>query len=46
MTLKMNPLRSVNNTSEESFENKLFHPFNFQQIMDDERNDPDLNFFK
>ena len=41
----MNPSLSINNTSEESFENKLFNPFDFQQIMDDEGNDPDLNFF-
>ena len=41
----MNPSLSINNTSEESFENKLFNPFDFQKIMDDEGNDPDLNFF-
>ena len=45
MTLEMNPLLSVNNTLDENFENKLFNPFDFQQIMDDEGNDPDLNFF-
>ena len=45
MTLEMNPLLSVNNTLDESFENKLFNPFDLQQIMDDEGNDPDLNFF-
>ena len=45
MTLEMNPLLSVNNTLDESFENKLFNSFVFQQIMDDEGNDPDLNFF-
>ena len=45
MTLEMNPLLSVNNTLDESFENKLFNPFDFQQIMDDEGNDPDLIFF-
>ena len=44
MTLEMNPLLSVNNTLDESFENKLFNPFDFQQIMDDEGNDRDLNF--
>ena len=42
MAIEMNPLLSVNNTSEESFESKLFSPFDFQQIMDDEGNDPDL----
>ena len=36
---------SVHNTSEERFENKLFNTFDFQQIMDDEDNDPDLNSF-
>ena len=41
----MNPSLSINNTSEESFENKLFNPFDFQKIMDDEGNDADLNFF-
>ena len=41
----MNPLLSVNNTLDESFANKLFNSFDFQQIMDDEGNDPDLNFF-
>ena len=46
MTLEMNPLLSINNSSEESFENKLFNPFNFQQIMDDEGNDLVLNFFR
>ena len=45
MTLEMNSLLGVNNTSEESFESILFNPFDFQQIMDDEGNDPDLNFF-
>ena len=45
MTLELNPLLSVNNTSEESFENKLFNPFDFQQIIGDEGNDPDLSFF-
>ena len=45
MTLEMYPLRSVNNTSEESLERKLFNPFDFQQIMDNEGNDPDPSFF-
>ena len=45
MTLEMNPLLSGNNTSEEGFEKKLFNPFDFQQIMGDEGNDPDLKFF-
>ena len=36
MTLEMNPLLSDNNISEESFENKLFNPFDFQQIIDDQ----------
>ena len=45
MTLEMNPLLSVNKTSEESFKKKLFNPFDFQQIMDDAGNDPSLNFF-
>ena len=40
----MNPLLSVNNTLDESFENKLFNSFDFQKIMDDEGNDPNLNF--
>ena len=40
-----NPLLNVNYTSEESFEGKLFNPFDFQQIMDVEGNDPDLSFF-
>ena len=40
----MNNLLSVNNTSEKSFEKKLFNPFNFQQIMNDEGNDPDQFF--
>ena len=41
MTLEMDFLLSINNTSEESFENKSFNPFNFQYIKDDEGNDPD-----
>ena len=45
MTLEINPLLSVSNTSDKSFENKLFNPFNFQQIMANEGSDPDLNFF-
>ena len=45
MTLEINPLLSVSNTSDKSFENKLFNPFNFQQTMANEGNDPDLNFF-
>ena len=45
MAIEMNPLLSVNNTSEESFESKLFNPFDFQQIIDDEGNNPDLKFF-
>ena len=45
MTLEINPLLSVSNTSDKSFENKLFNPFNFQQIMANEGNDPDLSFF-
>ena len=40
MTLEMNLLLSINNTSEESFESKLFNLFSFRQISD-----PDLNFF-
>ena len=38
MTFEMNPLLWVNNTSEESFENRLFNPFNFQSITGDESN--------
>ena len=45
MTLEMNLLLSVNNTLDESFENKSFNLLDFQQIMDDEGNDSDLNFF-
>ena len=45
MAVEMNFSLNVNNTSEESFENKLFNPFDFQQIMDDKDNDPDLIFF-
>ena len=44
MTLEMNSLLSANNTLDESFKNKLFNPFDFQQIMDDEGNDSDLIF--
>ena len=40
----MNPLLSANNTLDESFKNKLFNPFDFPQIMDDEGNDSDLIF--
>ena len=45
MALEMNPLLRLNKTLDESFEKKLFNPFNFQQTMDDEANDPDLNIF-
>ena len=41
----MNPLLRLNKTLDESFEKKLFNPFNFQQTTDDEANDPDLNIF-
>ena len=34
MALEMNPLLSINNTLDESFEKKLFNPFNIQQTMD------------
>ena len=44
MTLLMNPVLSVNDTLDECFENKLFNLSDFQQIMDDEGNDPDLIF--
>ena len=44
MTPEMSPLLCVNNASEESFENKLFNRFDFQQIMDDKGSDPDLIF--
>ena len=44
MTLEMNPVLSVNDTLDECFENKLFNLSDFQQIMDDEGNDPDLIF--
>ena len=29
----------------EDFENILFNPFNSQNILSDENNDPDINFF-
>ena len=29
----------------EDFENILFNPFNSQNILSDEKNDPDINFF-
>ena len=38
MTFEMNPLLWVNSTSEESFENRLFNPFSFQNITGDESN--------
>ena len=44
MALGMNPLLCFDNTSEKNFEMKLFNPFDFQQIMDDEGDDPDLTF--
>ena len=44
MALGMNPLLCFDNTSEKNFEKKLFNPFDFQQIMDDEGDDPDLTF--
>ena len=41
----MNPLLSVNNTSEESFENKLLNPSIFNKSWMMKVNDPDLIFF-
>ena len=38
MTIKMKPLLPAN----KSFQNKYVNPFDFQQIMDYESNDPDL----
>ena len=29
----------------ENFENIFFHPFDSQNILSDENNDPDINFF-
>ena len=33
MTLEMNRQLTVNNTLDESFENKLFNPFDLQQTI-------------
>ena len=44
MKFEMYPLLRINNTSEQNFENKLFNPFDFQHIMNDQNNDPHLFF--
>ena len=44
MALEMNPLLCFDNTTEKNFENKLFNPLDFQQIMGDEGNNPNVLF--
>ena len=40
----MNPLQDLDISTEGHFENQVFNPFDFQKVLTDEGNDPDINF--
>ena len=42
----MNPLQDLDISTERHFEKQIFNPFDFQIVLIDEVNDPDINFFK
>ena len=42
----MNPLNDLDISTEGHFEKQIFNPFDFQIVLIDEVNDPDINFFK
>ena len=41
----MNPLQDLDVSTEGHFEKQIFNPFDFQKVLIDESNDPDINFF-
>ena len=41
----MNPLQDLDIFAEGHFEKQVFNPFDFQKVLIDEGNDPDINFF-
>ena len=41
----MNPLQDLDISTEVSSEKQIFNPFDFQKVLIDESNDPDINFF-
>ena len=41
----MNPLQDLGISTEGHFEKQIFNPFDFQKVLIDESNDPDINFF-
>ena len=41
----MNPLQELDISTEGHFEKQVLNPFDFQKVLIDEGNDPDINFF-
>ena len=41
----MNPLQDLDISTEGHCEKQIFNPFDFQKVLIDESNDPDINFF-
>ena len=41
----MNPIKDLDISTEGHFEKQVFNPFDFQKVLIDEGNDPDINFF-
>ena len=41
----MNPLQDLDSSTEGHFEKQIFNPFDFQKVLIDESNDPDINLF-
>ena len=41
----MSPLQDLDISAEGHFEKQIFNPFNFQKVLIDEGNEPDVNFF-
>ena len=41
----MNSLQYLGISTEGHFEKQIFNPFDFQNVLIDESNDPDINFF-
>ena len=39
----MNPLQDLDVSTEGHFEKQIFNPFDFQKVLIDESNDPDIN---
>ena len=41
----MKQLQDLDISTEGHFEKQIFNPFDFQKVLIDESNDPDINFF-